>query len=834
MSTLPISGGIFTLILRAPRRAAILLWTRTPYSSLNGRAMNGTGNQLPAIIRLRRPLSFGWAIALAALLVLAACRPHSDEPQPASANLIFWPEPADSPASYRLDCQPFSPTLAHLADQGRLLVLPAAQVAAPPSWSPIRGYAMSAIDRYGRLYHFDTHGSWWMDDLHALPEPLPPAGWDAAWNERQSRIELLVTSPWRGGSHYQLIVRQGNRWRPLDVSAAPPAQAGVKRVFLPSPGAWLTAGGSSGSPAQPKSLENRLWRSWPAPQPEDGPAPDLTRIRALPGETSRAGVLVLLDDGHLWQLQDGRWLDHKQVPAQGLLLARTISNPDRLLLVWSGGLGRDRIGLIDLDPDTELDEQIHEFSQIAQVRINEEESGDWIGWQGEGSELALRLATEAGEQPFRAADVKLIELPPRLSALRPEGAVWVPALGGLVVPAADGIGLDHRRLPFSPALTGDGEAPADAPLVDVIQRSFRFWVFRDDLVEFLKPPNEIHPDIGHLLTYQTPDHTRRSLSWIWPEPGVLRYEYRAASRQNEQWLTSWPLTLNEIPLLDRSPDSRLHLCNVVVWGDPAQVVVVGWSGPLDKPIPFPRSSDAPAEEGYASVPTQGFMARINALAPEHWEVTPLPIPFCQGTRLIVDSVRNHLYLVGGKQAVPREVDGREYQFMLSNDVVWQWDGSQWRSIEPGEIDLRMKITTDLVFHNEAGLLLSLTPGHLYGFDSRNWHELWRDTGKNDWPEQVGLYVHPLTGQTVGIWFNETPRAGVWSGRDWIPVEVPVEAHEAGAFPAWRRNLLPAMHRTSFISIDAADIAAIRMNANRDRQQDRNLAAWELTLVPAGE
>ncbi|HPK03735.1 MAG TPA: hypothetical protein PLS90_14905, partial [Candidatus Sumerlaeota bacterium] len=53
-----------------------------------------------------------------ALLALAACRPAppgGDAPQPAGDDSA----PADAPAAYILDSQPFSPTLPHLFEEGR-------------------------------------------------------------------------------------------------------------------------------------------------------------------------------------------------------------------------------------------------------------------------------------------------------------------------------------------------------------------------------------------------------------------------------------------------------------------------------------------------------------------------------------------------------------------------------------------------------------------------------------------------------------------------------------------------------------------------------------------
>lgn len=788
------------------------------------------------------------------LLVLAAlaCRPAAKSPAPPppadTGPGRFWPDPGPMPARYRLDSKPFSPTLAHLFDNGRLVVLPADRVGAPPAWSVAHGYAMSAIDRYGRLYHFDEAGAWWMDAVDPLDQPLPETGWDAAWNPGQGTLEILVTEPWANSDRVQLLWLSGRQWRRFDVPEAPPAKPWMSRLMLADRGNWLIAGAGS----TPLLLNRRHWDDWPDDGGEKGAEPNLRRTIKLLGQALDGAVTLMLADGSIRIRRAGAWENRARVQTTGLIIARCLPGADRLLLVWAGGIGREQIEIVPLAANVKAAPEAHPFSQIAQLRVNEDESGDWVGWgrwrakaadapttagtftlglDGIG-EIAFKIAGENEEQQvYRARDVQLLEMPPSVTGLRQDAAAWVPALGGLVVPTNEGLGLDHRRVPFSPAITNESDSTSStAPMIDLIRRSYRFWLFRGDVVEFMKPAYDIHPAIGHPHGYAAPDGTHRSLSWIFPSPDTLRYEYHATNDKNEQWLPSDRLTLKEIPLLDRSPGSQLFLCNPVVWGSPAQVVLVGWSGRLGELRQFGKRINGLQDEAYTEIPTHGFVARITALAPKHWEVSPLPITFCQGARLVVDSRDNKLYLVGGKHAVESKVDGRNYYFMNANEDLWEWDGGQWRRIVPAGRDAPMKITSDLAYHPGARLLLNLTPRSFYGFGSGQWRPLWElpPDDKSPWPDQMGLYVHPDTLQTVGIWFMDRAQVRVWSGRAWIPVDLP---EGPTGLPATRENLIPSMHDNGYIAIEAERVAALRLNARRDRDQDRNLTAFELHLIP---
>ncbi|MEN6626399.1 MAG: hypothetical protein ABFD69_09250 [Candidatus Sumerlaeia bacterium] len=782
--------------------------------------------------------------------IVCACRPApTAEPvrDGAVAPARFWPDPRPAPERYLLDSKPFSPTLAHLFDSGRLVVLPADKVGAPPEWSVARGYAMSAVDRYGRVYHFDEAGAWWMDAVAPLPKPLPAQGWDAAWNPVQGTLEILVTEPWAGSDKVQLLWRSGRSWRPFEIPEPPAAHPAMTRLMLADRGNWLIGGGGT----LPLRLDRRRWVPWPGGQ--EAAKPNLRHLGSLLGQSLDGSVVLMLDDGSIWIRRAESWQSRPPVQTQGLILARCIPPSDQLLLVWSGAIGTERIATIPLAAEAAEILPPHTFSQISQIRINEDDTGDWVGWgrwqgpsadapttagtfglgPGAGGELAIKTVGENEEQQvYRARDVQLLELPPALTGLRQDAAIYVPALNGLVVPTNEGLGLEHRRVPFSRAITGENDpTSATAPTIDLIRRTYRFWVFRGDVVEFFRPAYEIHPAIGHPHSYRTPDGTLRNLSWIWPGPDTIRYEYHATTEQNEQWLPSETLTLRGIPQLDRKPGSQIFLCNPVVWGSPAQVVLVGWSGRLSELHHFPKRVKNLQDEAYSEIPTRGFVARITALEPTQWEVSPLPVTFCQGARLVVDSVNNQLYLVGGKHAVEDEVDGKKYQFMIANEDLWQWDGQDWRRIVPEGSDPPMKITSDLAYNPGARLLLNLTPRGFHGFENGHWHELWRGSSEDRWPDQMGLYVHPGSLQTLGIWFMDTPQLRVWSGRDWIPVDLP---DGYAGLPDKRENLLPAMHGDGFVVVDSERIAALRMNAARDRDLDRRLNACELKLKPVGE
>jgi hypothetical protein len=144
-------------------------------------------------------------------------------------------------------------------------------------------------------------------------------------------------------------------------------------------------------------------------------------------------------------------------------------------------------------------------------------------------------------------------------------------------------------------------------------------------------------------------------------------------------------------------------------------------------------------------------------------------------------------------------------------------------------------------------LFNLTPRALYGFDADSWHCLWqRDKVRGErWPDDVGLYVHPQSNMVLGAWFTPDPALQVWNQERWIPVRMPAGLAQAesaggkalrpgGPLPDSSANCLPSTEADSFISIDAARLAAMRMDVKRNRDEDRLLEAHWLSFLPANQ
>ena len=827
---------------------------------------------LPTRSRRLRP---GVACALVLGLLGLACSGKGPDQAGKDA-----PTPDQAPSlGYSVESQPFSPTLAHLFDQGRIVVLPDAGSAACPYPKGTQDYAFSAVDRYGKIYHFDPKARWWMAPGPTFEIPLPKGGWDVAWNPTAGALEVLVTAPWEVGTGDQFQVY---RWTPEQwqrtQGAGPPARTAACRAFLAGSSQWLALGGRLEE--QPVNegwlLDAKGWTPW-GEGAKPG-APDLSRVAGLIDATTSGTLGVVSGDGQCRMLRDGAWLAWGRVDPHNLFFARYLPGLGKALFVWNNGLGEDKVLLRDLQPtDADVTGQRTDLLQTGTVKVNSEDEGQWRGWgrlasggatsdpkfesglNGAGK-TAFQISGEYGEGAFTASDVQMVELPPKLATLAASGAAWVDALGGLVVPSRDGLGLNVRREKFFPSRADDRPTTSGA-LVDVVERSFRLWVFKGDLIAWVKPPFEVHPDIGYPNEYRTPSGQRRTLSWAFPEPGLLHYEYQEIGGQKHQWIHSPLLTLRDLPGIDWTPNADLVLLDPVVAGDPAEVVVVGWCGKLGEYIHYDQKVNVPGQEAYTSVPERGFMARINALAPQQWKVSELPISFCEGARLIVIPSTGQMVLIGGKIAVPALVNGRREFFRYSNRLVWRWDGEQWMRIEPAGDRPKMKVTSNVAYYPPSGGLMALTPIALYSFQVDRWRQLWRrEKGEDmDWPEEVGLYVHPLTNLTVGAWFLPKPLFAVWEGKDWRRVSLvvrqqgtEVERWKASAMQVEMRpgnaallrgqrvggelpdkdsDVLPALAPDAFIAIDSDRLAHIRMDAPRDRDKDRFLGASWLQFAP---
>lgn len=804
------------------------------------------------------------------------------------------------PTEYVLESQPFSPTLANLFDHGRILALPAEHAPQAPEDSPAEKYAFSAIDRFGRVYHFDTLARWWMADGEPLPEPLPETDWDAAWNARTGAIELLVTAPWAGDQNIQLLRWRDGRWFKVKLAKAPPARTGARRLLQAATDRWFVAGGAEDG----WMLEGNDWTIWPALQ---GAGAGFAHTAFLTDGPGREGPVLITQAGDVWLWRGGAWTHPGRIEGSDLALACYDPAQERILLLWSRGMGKDLylwqsfkelLGGRVLQPEL--------LSQTGQVKINEENEGFWRGWgrareykdaigqtretfnagfEGAGEPAILLAGGEYGELILRRSEIETIELPPSLAATAPRAAAYVPALNAVLLPSVCGLGIHTRQHPFfPPAADGGLSLPStvkplasdepttrafptrvDGPTtsvatsghtISIIERTPRLWAIREKLIEWIKPPFEIHPAIDYLNSYQTIDGRRRCLSWSFPEPGLFRYDFYEYNKQKVQWLHSPLLTLKTLPQVAWAPDATLFLCDPVVWGDPAEVIVVGWCGRLKERIRFDKTPDGLSNEAYEAIPDSGFMARISALTPREWKVCTIPIPFCMGARLVPAPAQNSLYLLGGKMAQPARYEGRLLNFMVSHPYIWHWDGENWeRSGLEKDGAPRMKATSQVAYDSASRQLLMLLPRGFYGFDSERWNCLWRrDKLKGEeWPEEVGLYVHPRSGLTLGAWFMPRPTLKVWREESWIPVRMATEPgtqmmmadrattdtagkdlRPGGPLPVGSDNLLPATMPDTFVSIDREGLSAMRMDAQRDRDKDRLIEGYLLTFTPANQ
>ena len=302
------------------------------------------------------------------------------------------------------------------------------------------------------------------------------------------------------------------------------------------------------------------------------------------------------------------------------------------------------------------------------------------------------------------------------------------------------MGIDAQQRPLFPP-EADGATSAaqtvSRPLIDVVEQNHRLWVFKEKMVRWIKTPYDIHPGIDYPDSYQTADGRRRCLSWAFPETGLFRYEFYEFHNQKVQWEQSPLLTLRTLPQLTLAPDDSLFVCDPVVWGDPPEVIVIGWSGRLGKRISFDKSPEGLSSEAYPMVPERGFMARLSALTPDHWKVSSILIPYCIGAQLVVAPALDTVYMLGGKVAVPTDYQGQKLYFMNSNTAVWRLDGNDWQRIKIKEgVEPRNKATSQAAYDPQTRQLLTLTPRALYGFDSQAWHCLWQ-RGQGSWRALAG-------------------------------------------------------------------------------------------------
>jgi hypothetical protein len=101
---------------------------------------------------------------------------------------------------------------------------------------------------------------------------------------------------------------------------------------------------------------------------------------------------------------------------------------------------------------------------------------------------------------------------------------------------------------------------------------------------------------------------------------------------------------------------------------------------------------------------------------------------------------------------------------------------------------------------------------------------------------MGLYIHPVSRLTLGAWFMPPAVVRVWNGEDWLDVtrhgayDPPGLAHLAyppfpDGLPRKPADLRPATQPDAWIAIDNDRLSAIRLDADRNRDEDRLMKAY---------
>jgi hypothetical protein len=325
----------------------------------------------------------------------------------------------------------------------------------------------------------------------------------------------------------------------------------------------------------------------------------LGEARLLIDGPEGSGPILLTRAGALWVWKGKSWKAAGNVKTENLSLARYIPAAKQVLFVWSRGRGQDQFLWQTVQQIENGSTSMPEIlAQTGLVRVNDRDEGLWKGWgrlqsakdkigqtidsltpgfKGTG-EPAVLIGAPDHDKTIPRSRILMLELPPTLDTVRFEAAAWIPALGGLVVPSVCGTGINTHHDPFFPPEAWDGATSASQPLIDIIEHNYRLWVFKQKGLDWIKPPYETHPDIDYADSYETIDGRRRCLAWTQPETGMLRYDFHEFHDKKVQWINSPRLTLKSIPQLAYNPGDDIHICDPVVWGDPAELIVVGWCG----------------------------------------------------------------------------------------------------------------------------------------------------------------------------------------------------------------------------------------------------------------
>lgn len=802
--------------------------------------------------RLKGWFGLGW---LGLFWAAVACGPDSRE-QPAGPGA---PDPVPKrpsveaePEPYRLRAQPISPTLAHLFGEGRIVVVPDVVLEGPAGVTDAGAYLFSAVDRYGGLHHFLRGGAWRPGPGPTLPAPLPRGQWDAAWNERTESVEVLVTGSWNGHSEVQLLRWRPEAWYRAGPSRAPRVRTDACRLFRGATECWMFVGGRSeqGEHNEGWQLTADGWTRWGAPS-QVLPGPDLGGAVALLDGPVDTGIGLLTRDGSLWRWQAGQWIFEDGINIERLCLAHYVPDRNRWLFVWKGeGPGRDRIFLrppATVSPGSAGDGTEGSppgpalLAATSLVHINDQETGLWLDWgtvspgeegaatteglrawpverfeQGFGGpgQPALLISGEYGEAAFTHDHIRQMELPPGLEDLHAPTAAYVPRLESVVVGSDAGVGLEAGPRRLAPADVGVRTGGGESMTINVVQTHPRFWMFRGEQVEWLECAQPIHPEIGFRLNSRW-NEQRRRLTWRRPSPGRLQYAYHQWTEDNHQWRRSGVLDLSAaVGGGEPVAGERWYLTDPVVFGDPAQVLIAGWHGPRLE---------------------AGFLARVDALQPQRWRITALPMEWGGQWCLRVADHEPALYLIPLGPEAADEVGGEagDRPDTVPGRHVWRWDGRQWQdegaaSVPPGGFGRR-----GIAYHPVLEGLVILTAEGFNRFERPGWERLGARGAPGSSPAE--LFVHPETGATLSRHrTGEEVHLRRWDGRRWGRVRVAEGAGEEAMEVLASEDLVPAASgQDGFVAIDVERLAQIRLNAPRDRSEDPHLAAWRIRFEAPG-
>lgn len=724
-----------------------------------------------------------------ALPLLAACGNERAQESSGLELKFEKPESAEPAVEYRAVASPFSATLGRLFANGRMVVLPGYAAVGGLESDPASGYAFSAIDGYGRLYHFYGSSKWVMGDVRPLDSELPPGGWSVAWNAQTRALEIMITAPREGRPRVALYRLMDRDWRLTPGEGTPNAGVRAFAALEPASGSWFFLSDDRATSLTLARLDRSSWDEIPAP---NGPARE--QVRWFAAYPPAGGLVALTAPGELWLWAQGAWSKELDLPRGDYNAFHYDPGTARLVLVSGGGVGRNVVHSVRVSRGATVVENLGpSVTPCDLLLVNDETQGVWNGLgrvaysvvagedegstttlstfipgtQGEGP-LALAIETRQGGAYWEAAEIDSIEFAPQADSLLADRGAFVPSMGGYIEVSSKPSGtvkVASARFPFverGESLTTETlaiEARATMRL-----RHSRLWLFEGTEIEWALPYPEIHPDLNFRSVHARPkEGIYDLLAWTQPDEGLIQYQYTRQSPNKVQWASPPVLTLRSLPEANFALGERFWNLDPVILGETPEIMILGWVGHL--------RPDA-GTEGFVEVPNRGFFARASALAPDEWVSMPLPIPFTLDARLIADPLGEKIYFMGGRRNVARQINGRSVLFLEPNDEIWVWEGESWEPVLAKGRAPDLGLSFAAAFDSHRSMVLVLSAEGLFSFDGAEWETLWSaaEGGEGFLASRPGLKIHPKTGEIVSVWTGLNPRIGVWSGTNWAWIE----------------------------------------------------------------